>query len=275
VKNAFEVYTDRIATKANKAIQIDERDFVKDGLIHCYRCGTPKQAKVPFINKPVSALCKCEREREEAVRFQNKVNELRNECIKEKNLHSFTFANDDGKSPELMKSAKEYVENYDEWGKKQGKGLLFHGGVGCGKTYAAVCVANALIDKGISCLVTDFPSIGRAIVRDFSNSQGILDRINAHSVIVIDDFGVERKTEFAQEVVYGVIDKRLKSGKPMIITTNLCRDDFFNPKSTEERRIYSRLFESCIPIVCRGEDRRIEEGRQTSMKFKQPSKGES
>ena len=75
---------------------------------------------------------------------------------------------------------------------------------------------------------------------------------------MIDDFAVERNTEYVNEIVYNVIDSRYRSGKPLIITTNLSADDFKHPDNINKQRIYSRINEMCVPIPVTGKDRRSE-----------------
>ena len=66
----------------------------------------------------------------------------------------------------------------------------------------------------------------------------------------------DAEVRLVNELVYSVIDTRHKSGKPMIVTTNLSGDDLKHPKDVTAERVYSRLFEMCIPIEVKGADRR-------------------
>ena len=75
-------------------------------------------------------------------------------------------------------------------------------------------------------------------------------------MLVIDDLGVERQSDFALEQVYTVIDERYKSGKPMIITTNIPLEELRNPADIRYSRIYDRILESCVPIQLGGPSRR-------------------
>ncbi|MCC8028520.1 MAG: ATP-binding protein, partial [Lachnospiraceae bacterium] len=75
------------------------------------------------------------------------------------------------------------------------------------------------------------------------------------------DLGIERSTEYALEQVYAVIDERYKTGKPLIITTNLTLSQMKNPEDVAHARIYSRVMELCTPVQVHGNDRRSEIGR--------------
>ena len=83
---------------------------------------------------------------------------------------------------------------------KTGQGLLLWGDVGTGKTFIAGCIANALLDRGIPVLMTNF---SRVLMRLTSNiaedKNAFLDGLDAFRLLVIDDLGIERNTDFAQE----------------------------------------------------------------------------
>ena len=75
---------------------------------------------------------------------------------------------------------------------------------------------------------------------------------------IIDDFGMERGTEYGLEQVFNVIDSRYRSGKPLIVTTNLTLDDLRNPEDTAHSRIYDRLLSMCVPVRFTGDNFRQE-----------------
>ena len=76
--------------------------------------------------------------------------------------------------------------------------------------------------------------------------------------LILDDFGMERGTEYGLEQVFNVIDSRYRSGKPLIVTTNLTLDDLRNPEDTAHSRIYDRLISMCVPVRFTGENFRQE-----------------
>ena len=115
-------------------------------------------------------------------------------CFAETNMANWTFENDDGKNPKMSEVMKNYVDNFPEF-KKDGKGLLLYGPVGTGKTYLAACVANALIDKDYSVLMTNFASLVNQLQGTFDGKQEYINSLNRYSLLIIDDLGTERKTE--------------------------------------------------------------------------------
>ncbi len=53
-----------------------------------------------------------------------------------------------------------------------------------------------------------------------------------------------------------LIDTRYRSGKPLIVTTNLSKNEMEHPSDIKYSRVYDRVLEMCIPIAVKGESRR-------------------
>ena len=87
--------------------------------------------------------------------------------------------------------------------------------------------------------------------------------------LILDDFGMERGTEYGLEQVYNVIDSRYRSGKPLIVTTNLTLTELQNPQDTPHARIYDRLLEMCAPVCFSGENFRRESAQNKLNRLKQ------
>ena len=108
--------------------------------------------------------------------------------------------------------------------------------------------------------MTNFSAILNDLTASFEGRNEYIERLCRFSLLIIDDFGMERGTEYGLEQVYNVIDSRYRSGKPLIVTTNLTLDSLQNPQDTAHARIYDRLLEMCAPILFTGENFR----RQTA-----------
>lgn len=249
---------------AAEHIKAQQGDYIMNGLLHCHKCNTPKQCRVTILGEERTpmCLCKCEierREREEEERrraeLMRKIKELRRMGFPESEMQDWTFANDDLSNERITKAMQNYVDNFDSL-RKTGKGLLLYGTVGTGKTFAACEVANALIDKGFPVLVTSFPRLTNTIQWMFDGKQDYIDGLNRFQLLVIDDLGTERNSEFMQEMIYNIIDSRYRSGLPFIITTNLTIDEIKKPGDIGRMRIYDRILERCFPIEVSGGSRR-------------------
>ena len=258
--------------------QMREGDYIEDGVIHCGVCHQPREKVVKRINggdRHFYRNCSCDNERikkeieerekiERPKRIEQQQREeaarilrLRNDAFDDVTMLRWTFDSDDGANKKIGNIARKYVENFYEFDRR-GKGLLLYGGVGTGKTFMAACIVNALIDEyKTSCHFTNFSKIANELLGcEFGEKQGFIDRTNKADVLVIDDFGSERETEYMNEVVYSIIDARHTARKPLIVTTNLTGDELKHPNTIHKERVFSRLFELCVPVEVKGSDRR-------------------
>ena len=84
-----------------------------------------------------------------------------------------------------------------------------------------------------------------------------------YDLLILDDLGAERGTEYALEQVFAVIDARYRSRKPLIVTTKLTLDALKHPDDLAHARIYDRILEICAPILFGGENLRVEKANET------------
>lgn len=266
MSNTYKKIFDNIEQKANQSIKANEGDYIVDGLLYCGKCHTKKQTRVELFGevRTPMCLCKCEAERKQAEdeevkrqEFMIRVDKLRDKAFPEAKMRNWTFASDDRANEKVSGVAMKYVDNFEKM-RESGKGLLLFGNTGTGKTFTAACIANALIDKGVTCAVTNFARIGNTLQGMYDGKQEYLDRLNRVSLLVLDDLGIERTTPYMQEIVFNVVDARCRSGLPLILTTNLTAGEMKNAADINCQRIYSRIFECCIPIEVKGVDRRQE-----------------
>ena len=234
-----------------------------DGLKYCGKCHTPKEAFFPadlqaqgFTKHPV--MCKCadeRREREEAKRREYErmsyMTMLRSEAFRDIPAAGWRFDHA-VVTPQLAK-AKEYAANWDSF-KQDGIGLLLFGDVGTGKSYAAGCIANALIDRMESVLFVGMADVVNRMQGNFgADRDRYIKSLMRPDLLILDDLGAERNTSFGKERVFDVVDKRLLSGKPMIITTNIPLSVMQKATDLDDRRIYDRILEVCVPVVFGGD----------------------
>ena len=240
----------------------DTYENLVDGLLYCSHCHTPRQAKISFPGKEmvVDVLCQCQKQRRDQEIVARKQRELmefitsmRANSLQNANLKEYTFEHDLGYTPELV-LAKRYVEQWDSM-KAQNMGLLLWGGVGTGKSFFAGCIANALLAQGVPVLMTNFAKILGAVTGMYGmERQRFLSSLNTYSLLILDDLGAERNSEYALEQLFGVVDSRYQSRKPMIVTTNLTLEELKHPSDLAHERINDRILERCVPVKMNGKN---------------------
>lgn len=238
-----------------------------DGVLHCGVCGKPREHRFKHNGRFVGCICQCEKdemEREEAERQRqrelDRVKELAAYSLVDERFHESTFDHFTASTPEdrrVLRICRNYVEHFDEM-LANNAGLIFYGSPGTGKTFAASCIANALMERRVPVLVTSIVRLTANMFGDDLNE--LLFRMNTARLLVLDDFGAERNTEFKAEQIFTVIDARYAAKKPMIITTNLT--DFKTETDVRRKRVYDRIFEVCTPIKMDGESKRRAEGQK-------------
>lgn len=266
--------TDR---SASRPLAEDEYIDKTSGLVYCKKCHTPRQASVELggtLFHPC-CICQCQSEarelelaKEKQLQEQQRIARLKANGLQDASLRQFTFANDTGINPEMQK-AHSYVEHWPEM-KATATGLLLWGNVGTGKSFFAGCIANALLDRGVPVLMTNFSRILNALTGMFSDDRNkYIDSLNHYSLLIIDDLGMERGTEYALEQVFNVIDARLRSNLPLIVTTNLTLDELKHPADLAHERIYSRVLERCIPLKINNQNIRQMKAQENFTRTKQ------
>ena len=239
----------------------------EEGCLHCGICGKRKQMKVSLMGfeHVVSCLCECEvkarqeldekMQREEA---QRQLYQRKSVGLRERRFWEWKFENDNGSNQKTL-IARQYVENWTNM-KRKNVGLLLMGPVGTGKSFFAGCIANALLEQGERVMMTNFSRILNEITSYQADKNQIIQNLVDYPLLIIDDLGIERNSEFALEQVYNVIDSRYCKMLPLIVTTNLGLNEMKSTDlDTAHQRIYSRILEMCVPIYCGGEDKRKEE----------------
>ena len=177
-------------------------------------------------------------------------------------LYRYCFENDNGSVPQLAK-LRAYVERWEEL-RQNNVGLLLWGLPGTGKTFAAACIANALCERGTDARMTTLGRVMNALPSmSVQNKLYYLDELKNCDLLILDDFGMERQTDYAQEQVFSIIDGRYLSRKPMIVTTNLRPQDMTQAKELMERRIIDRILEVCVPLCFDGPSLRQRKAEET------------
>ncbi|MBE3038925.1 MAG: ATP-binding protein, partial [Chloroflexi bacterium] len=127
--------------------------------------------------------------------------------------------------------AKQYAGSLNGW-------LLLQGGFGCGKTHLAAAIANFVVGLGVPTLFLTVPDLLDTLRFSYDSENTTFeqrfDEIRNAPLLVLDDFGTQNATAWAQEKLFQIVNYRYINKLPLVVTTNLDLDEI-------EARIRSRL----------------------------------
>ena len=241
-------------------------DYMEDDILYCGECRTAKRRKLTFHGEEiiVPVMCECavradEEQRRQSAAEQSNIRaaQLRRLSMMEGVYRSCTFdtAEKNEDNARSIKICERYAEKFPQM-LRENRGLLLFGSVGTGKTFAAACIANALMERGFSAVMTSLVALVDG------GSADPMPQINGADLLVLDDLGAERSTDYGLERLYAAVDARYRSGKPVIYTTNLPLEVLKKPRDARYTRIYDRILERCFPVEFRGVSRRKREARR-------------
>jgi DNA replication protein DnaC len=127
--------------------------------------------------------------------------------------------------------ARMFAERLDGW-------LLLQGGYGTGKTHLAAAIANFAVGMGVPTLFITVPDLLDSLRFSYDNPEATFeqrfDDIRTAPLLVMDDFGTQNATPWAQEKLFQIMNYRYINRLPLVVTTNLMLEEI-------EGRIRSRL----------------------------------
>lgn len=250
--------------------------YGEDGALHCGRCHKPREAvydlwavksgyglrnafegcEPRWVVRPITCDCDAVPDREAEAK-ERRVRENRARCFDIKGHEGETFDLDDGRDANASSVARSLVSHFDA-AHAEGQGVILSGQSGCGKTFLAACVANALLEQGRRVRFTSLMVLHNLMTSDYGdNRASVIDELTKCDLVVLDDYGAERRVPSTIETGYQVVDALYSAKVPVVVTTNLkVRSDIFEDSSPQTGRMSSRLAERCRPIVMRSGDGR-------------------
>lgn len=190
---------------------------------------------------------------------------LGTECFKNFKLEYYNDeADQSGKSPrQRMAQVYDFCKKYAETFSAQSRNLFFTGATGLGKTFLSSCIAGEVIGKGYSVIYDSAQNIIDAFESYKFGKADAPDNIEKYSncdLLIIDDLGTEFITQYSISVIYTLLNKRINSKLPMIVSSNINGETLgtYYPQS-----IVSRLSGEFVTVPFVGTDiRTAKNGRR-------------
>src|SRR2546427_3894886 len=180
-----------------------------------------------------------------------------------------------GDSESLCKAKIEAQKILDDFLKIDGRGLLFTGAVGVGKTHLAVALLHELIERyQVRGLFYQFGALLRQIQDSYNpvsqtSELKVLEPVFEADVLVLDELGASKPTDWVRDTMMQIINTRYNDKRVTIFTTNYSdsrKRDEDSAEILEDRvgvALRSRLYEMCKTVVIEGEDYRKRSLAQT------------
>lgn len=171
----------------------------------------------------------------------------------------------DKKQLNVIKWMDNFYENYDL--AKNNKGLYLHGSFGSGKTYLLTALLNELeLTKNVSVEMVYFPEVLRSIKEDFDAFGYKMQRFMNVDILLLDDIGAEKVTEWGRDEVLGtILQTRMEKNRTTFFTSNLTIKELEQNLSivsnsvdkVKARRIIERIKQLTIDLELVSENRRV------------------
>jgi len=160
--------------------------------------------------------------------------------LQDKTFDSFTPRGKIGLGAQQIASLEQAFNQTQHFSQTLQGWLLLHGRNGCGKTHLAAAIANAAVNQGIQTLFITVPDMLDSLRSAYNDTETTFEdhfeEIRQVALLVLDDFGTQNATLWAQEKLFQLLNYRYVNRLPLVITTNLALDDM-------ESRIQSRLID--------------------------------
>ncbi len=154
------------------------------------------------------------------------------------------------KMAEILSFCKEYAEDFD----RNSPSVLMEGRTGLGKTHLSLAIVGRVIEKGYSVLYNSAQNFFRELQNERfgkSGSSAFENMMLECDLLVIDDLGAEFSTAFTVSALYNIVNTRINTGLPTIISTNLSLTEIENQYSN---RISSRFIGEYSHLIFEGKD---------------------
>ena len=254
----------------------------ENGIPHCVKCGAPLKKRTELVDFMgisrvfmVEELCPCmeaaRREREQRAerdrRYLEAWSKWSGSRFYREGIRDMSFRRDDAPDSEAARVCRNYADQWERM-RKEGCGLLLMGPVGTGKTFYAAAIMNRVLHEGDTCAMVSAPQLVNLCMN--GQSEDVMRELNRFGLVILDDLGAERETDFALEQLELFMDARYASGRPLIVTTNLTKAELDDPSDRRRTRIYDRAKQmACVPVLLTGRSRRGAAARDKARRMRE------
>jgi DNA replication protein DnaC len=254
------------ARTASNALQKEKASIVPANYFAAvFRCGLCRDTGYIEKGEALPKRCYCLQQR--LIEKYHKLSNLRG-ILEEENFDTFDLryysketSKNEGLSPYanmqvVLRAAKQFTGEFD---KTKGN-LLLYGETGLGKTFLSNCIAGELLNRGHTVLYMTAPRLFKLIEdyrfnrNEMEEPDEMLDAVTEVDLLIIDDLGAEFSTVVTSAALFDIINQRLLAKKPIIVSTNLTRDELHDQYSD---RIISRFMGSFKALKFFGDDIRV------------------
>ncbi|MCD8294912.1 MAG: ATP-binding protein [Clostridia bacterium] len=254
------------ATMRSQQVIKDGDYYNEDGLLICGVCGEPRQMfSDEFNGNIVPVQCRCETEADKEAekqmreeRHQKLVAKLKEESDIPKKYTDATFENfvrNKGNQWQYERCL-EYAQKFTSM--KEGRSIIMTGNIGTGKTYAAACIGNYLLEQEVSVAMANVIHVLDEFRDPEKTSSGLFAKLVSADLLILDDLGAEHATDYAIERLYSIVNERYVNDRPVIVCTNLTFDSMASCEDIRYARIYNRIMEGADLLSFTGRNWRMD-----------------
>ena len=197
----------------------------------------------------VAVACECERNRMKEKERRGNLNRL----VAERKLNCWGYLNEYGvmernramedfifqkyEANKHINKAIGYVNSFSER-QKEGKGIMFIGKSGAGKTISGMCLANELMNRGIEVFFKQQFEITRLSQYE---DKSIFEQLERCKVLIVDDFNPEDLNDYGATILFNLYELRLKRKLITCFTSNIKKTALENPQKPKDKLLFDRI----------------------------------
>lgn len=160
---------------------------------------------------------------------------------------------------EVLRFCMRYAADFSDYSRS----LLLMGNPGLGKTHLSISIAKEVLKAGFTCAYGSIQNYLTEVEKEHfgrgEQGKDTLSILTTVDLLILDDLGTETSTQFYESMIYNIINTRINTSRPTIVSTNFSADEL---QKKYNSRIISRLFGEYSKVNFYGTDIRFERKKQ-------------